>query len=615
MAEKQLGSSVKQRPSQCTRLLVAAIDFGTVYSGYAYSFKAEWPTVMTNKWSGGDLLSYKTPSALLLNPDQSFNSFGFDAEKKYSSLTEDGKDCRKYFFFQRFKMILKSSLEKRVHRKTQCIAENGESVDAMKVFTHCINHMRKHLLEDLENRTTAKITMDDIDFVLTVPAIWDDTAKMFMREAAVQAGIKSDQLLIALEPESASIYCQLMHLESTDNKRFFLAGKESGAKYMVLDLGGGTADITIHQLKENGTLGELVPASGGSWGGTCIDNAFHDFLTSLFGEKVMNIFQTDPEYLEDYFEFWQRFEVKKRTFETTQNDKNEQKEKYQPDKFVFQIPLAIGEIVAKQNNQNIKKIKIDAVINDVIRKSQYKNDLTCEQGKLCMKSTFFKKMFDPTVKFLINHLKKLYTEIGKDLKVILMVGGFSECSVIQEAVKEEFKGKCRVVVPNQAGLAVVKGAVYFGHQPDLITERVSRYTYGIQTWPAFNETKHDKSKQVVMEDGPRCKDVFFKFVAKGDKIKPGDKKSYIFKSLRPNAETLDCGVFISNEKNPKYVDDEGCAKLGTLNIPLDGVDRNVDIEESLIFGDTELHVTACNCTNKMEYKVTFDLLSENINFS
>eukprot|EP00105_Crassostrea_gigas_P014778 XP_011431563.1 PREDICTED: heat shock 70 kDa protein 12B [Crassostrea gigas] len=243
MAEKQLGSSVKQRPSQCTRLLVAAIDFGTVYSGYAYSFKAEWPTVMTNKWSGGDLLSYKTPSALLLNPDQSFNSFGFDAEKKYSSLTEDGKDCRKYFFFQRFKMILKSSLEKRVHRKTQCIAENGESVDAMKVFTHCINHMRKHLLEDLENRTTAKITMDDIDFVLTVPAIWDDTAKMFMREAAVQAGIKSDQLLIALEPESASIYCQLMHLESTDNKRFFLAGKESGAKYMVLDLGGNRMTI------------------------------------------------------------------------------------------------------------------------------------------------------------------------------------------------------------------------------------------------------------------------------------------------------------------------------------------------------------------------------------
>lgn len=55
----------------------------------------------------------------------------------------------------------------------------------MKVFTHCINHMRKHLLKDIEEKLAGEITMDDIHFVLTVPAIWDDTAKMFMREAAV----------------------------------------------------------------------------------------------------------------------------------------------------------------------------------------------------------------------------------------------------------------------------------------------------------------------------------------------------------------------------------------------------------------------------------------------
>lgn len=115
MAEQKLGPSLKERPSTCTKLLVAAIDFGTVYSGYAYSFKSDWPNVMTNKWRGGDLLTYKAPSALLLNPDQSFNSFGFDAEKRYASLTEDGKDCKKYFFFRRFKMILKSSLEKVFH--------------------------------------------------------------------------------------------------------------------------------------------------------------------------------------------------------------------------------------------------------------------------------------------------------------------------------------------------------------------------------------------------------------------------------------------------------------------------------------------------------------------
>lgn len=66
------------------------------------------------------------------------------------------------------------------------MAENDSFVDAMTVFTYCINHMREHLLKTLENKLANTISMDDIQFVLTVPAIWDDTAKMFMREAAVQ---------------------------------------------------------------------------------------------------------------------------------------------------------------------------------------------------------------------------------------------------------------------------------------------------------------------------------------------------------------------------------------------------------------------------------------------
>lgn len=53
-----------------------------------------------------------------------------------------------------------------------------------------------------------------------------------------------------------------------------------------------------------------------------------------------------------------------------------------------------------------------------------------------------------------------------------------------------------------------------------------------------------------MNDGPRCNDVFFTFVRKGDKIEPGDKKSYILKYPRPNAMMLKFRVFISNEMNP-----------------------------------------------------------------
>ena len=40
------------------------------------------------------------------------------------------------------------------------------------------------MLEDISTRLLGTVVADDIEYVLTVPAIWGDKAKMFMREAA-----------------------------------------------------------------------------------------------------------------------------------------------------------------------------------------------------------------------------------------------------------------------------------------------------------------------------------------------------------------------------------------------------------------------------------------------
>lgn len=54
----------------------------------------------------------------------------------------------------------------------------------MLIFTLSIRYLKDHLLEVL--RRTLEINADDIDFVLTVPAIWSETTRVFMREAAIQ---------------------------------------------------------------------------------------------------------------------------------------------------------------------------------------------------------------------------------------------------------------------------------------------------------------------------------------------------------------------------------------------------------------------------------------------
>lgn len=41
---------------------------------------------------------------------------------------------------------------------------------------------------------------------------------------------------------------------------------------------GGTVDITVHKQADDGTLVELIPATGGPTGGVTVDKEFEKFL-------------------------------------------------------------------------------------------------------------------------------------------------------------------------------------------------------------------------------------------------------------------------------------------------------------------------------------------------
>jgi len=55
---------------------------------------------------------------------------------------------------------------------------------AMTIFSMAINFMREDIMELLNNQVM-HIKESDVMFVITVPAIWSDASKQFMREAAI----------------------------------------------------------------------------------------------------------------------------------------------------------------------------------------------------------------------------------------------------------------------------------------------------------------------------------------------------------------------------------------------------------------------------------------------
>ena len=219
--DKQL---VSVDPETKKYIVVVAIDFGTAYSGYAFSFIRDPSSIhIMRRWEGGDpgVVNQKSPTILLLDANGKFHSFGYAARDYFHDL--DPQEAKKWHYFDKFKMMLYHVNE--INSETMIKALNGKEMPAVKVFSYALRFFKEHVLEELNDQSsTVKITLQDVKWVITVPAIWKESSKQFMRKAAYEAGLadssSEDRLLIALEPEAASIFCRrLRKVELAANPR------------------------------------------------------------------------------------------------------------------------------------------------------------------------------------------------------------------------------------------------------------------------------------------------------------------------------------------------------------------------------------------------------------
>ena len=76
--------------------------------------------------------------------------------------------------------------------ETKLQARNGRSLEALEVFAHSIRYLKNEAVDLIrENTGDDCYTAKDIQWVLTVPAIWSPAAKQFMREAAYKVRSRS----------------------------------------------------------------------------------------------------------------------------------------------------------------------------------------------------------------------------------------------------------------------------------------------------------------------------------------------------------------------------------------------------------------------------------------
>ena len=325
---------------------------------------------------------------------------------------------------------------------------------------------------------------------------------------------------------------------------------------------GGTADITVHEKISNGHLNELCHASGGDCGGTAIDNAFIQMIVKILGAPMITLLkQEDPTA---YLDLLREFEAVKRRIQTDTTGKVN-----------FTIPCATINLLC-ENHQNES-------LSSMIQSSPFASTIALRGDKLRIDADVMKSLFDKTINNIVSLVKDVLRKpAAKNVPLLLLVGGFAECPLVQSAMKKTFLNK-RIIIPEEAGLSVLKGAVLFGHKPDYIASRVMRFSYGANVYPLFDPDKHEQRRKYIsaMDGKVRCREVFDEIIKQNESVTLGTKVNKRHCTDNPNQDAISLDVYASTKEKPMYVDEDCCVLIGKaeIEIPFPTEERrNVSVE-------------------------------------
>ncbi|CAM9758574.1 unnamed protein product, partial [Discosporangium mesarthrocarpum] len=276
--------------------IVAAIDLGTSRTAYAYTVVGREHIWLGVPDSADDdrNVERKTLTAVLMQKVDEAEAeggwmvvgFGDTAEEDYlTAKAGETEDSDGLVLFKFFKMELyQGGREQRARMDVEeptAKAVAGEVLPMIFVVSKAIEYIKNQILDRVSmiaQEEGARLT-----WVVTVPAIWSNFGKRFMRAASHRAGLIDDEndmqgLKLCLEPEAACL--------AVESSNQGVGAWIPGDKVMVLDCGGGTIDITSHLVEcaDPLQLSELAEPCGGAWGSSLVDNRFKAFLQEFFLE-------------------------------------------------------------------------------------------------------------------------------------------------------------------------------------------------------------------------------------------------------------------------------------------------------------------------------------------
>ncbi|CAG8550058.1 2866_t:CDS:2 [Diversispora eburnea] len=415
---------------------------------------------------------------------------------------------------------------------------------------------------------------EQVGLVLTIPAEWPPNTTAIMRKCAFNAGLltsqNSSQLEFTTEPEAAALYC-LKIVKEHDLL--------PGDSFLIVDCGGGTIDLTMRKLLPDNKLSEITERVGDLCGGTFVDKEFLNFLGRNVGFRALeSLKKNNYAQLQGLIRKFFCLKIKHR---------------FNGDSKEFRVI----RLNLQQFCPDLKKY----VTEDV------KSDLESKGWLIKINFEAVKLMFDPVINKIIKLISDHLKSTNEKCSIMFLVGGFSESKYLLRQVKEHFKDQnMQIAVPSSPITAVVRGAITYGLNIEIVNDRILKWTYGIAVVNPHVPGRDPKKRRTP--DGYIQK--FHLLATRGSNTEVKKKFFGKFIPLRFDQPTILFNVYYTHKKGgARYCDEPGMKFLGSLNInnPMK-YNKSGAIEFSLTFGLMEIKATACDSETKKPYKeVTFKI--------
>ena len=414
-----------------------------------------------------------------------------------------------------------------------------------------------------------------------------------------------EHLTLCLEPEVAAIFCQQITGDQiADYCDEVQPGPNPSTRYMVLDIGGGTVDITAQRI-EDGVIEVIDTPTGNDCGGTKVNEQFSHLLQEIVGDPNFdqflnqnpNSFATHKAVLNQLL--YKEFEEEKVKF---------------GEKYVNAHTRQYEE--AKINlHKKFVQFYTPETIEEGCERLSRNGEIQFDDDTLYITYSEFEKLFKPAVKGIVDCTLNSLSRLEGQIDTIYLVGGFGGCKYIHSRVKDAIDinygaGQYCIVVPTYHKIAVAHGAVLYRCNPEMVRSRKADATYGLCVTVPYRNPPHDPAYLYYDEDGsPVCEYAFLTFVEKGQKISLGDKFRAQFKLLSEHCHDFVVPIYSTRLPSLTYFKDRNnmdlATKVGELIVSLPAQDflhkdqrqfevvlefNGAEIEAEIMYLDTKMKV-------------------------